>query len=67
MQIKITFRNETKKLRKTTEYSSLQAQAQKSFGDLSPSFKFYYVDSEQDIISITCQDDLDEALECMQG
>ena len=30
-------------------------------------FKFFYVDSEGDMISITSQDDLDEALECMQS
>ena len=67
MQIKITFRNETKKVRKANDYENLVGQAKKSFADLPGNFKFFYMDSEGDIISISNQEDLEEAFSCMEG
>lgn len=63
-RIKIIFKGETKKFKKPETYELLLAQTQKAFGQSLPqNFKFYYSDGEGDIISITCQDDLVEALE----
>src|SRR3569833_2747102 len=66
MQIKLTFRNETKKIRKVQDYEGLVEQARKSFAEIPQNFKFFYLDSDGDIISISSQDDFEEALECMQ-
>jgi PB1 domain-containing protein len=33
--------------------------------ELPKNFKFFYIDSEGDLISLTCQEDLDEALDSM--
>lgn len=63
-RIKVIFRNETKKFKKPETYEQLLQQTQKAFGQTLPhNFKFYYSDGEGDIISITCQEDLVEALE----
>ena len=66
MQIKITFNNETKKLRKVNDYDNLRQQAEKSF-NLDPKVKLFYMDSEGDMISITSQDDFEEAMDCMKN
>jgi hypothetical protein len=65
MQIKIIFKNETKKIKFTDTYDNLVQQTGKAFGDLPLHFKFFYMDSECDMISISSQDDFEEALECM--
>ena len=67
VQIKIVYKSETKKLRKTTDYSSLKSQAQKAFGDLPPNFKLFYEDSDGDMISISNDDDFEEAIECVKS
>jgi hypothetical protein len=65
-QVKVTFKNETKKFKKPSDFDSLVQSTVKAFGaNLPLQFKFYYVDSEGDLISISCQEDLEEALESM--
>ena len=66
MQIKITFNNETKKLRKTNDYQSFLASARKAFPELPAEFKFFYVDSDGDTISIGNEDDFNECMEYCQ-
>jgi hypothetical protein len=65
-QIKVIFKNETKKFRKPNDYLSLLNQTEKAFGPTLPkNFKFFYQDPEGDLISISCQEDLEEAYSSM--
>jgi hypothetical protein len=63
MQVKLTYQNEIKKLRKPNDYESLKSQAMKAFADLPKDFKFFYIDSDGDTISISNQDDFEEAID----
>jgi hypothetical protein len=65
-QVKVTFNNETKKFKKPTDYGGLLLATQKAFGEtLPPTFKFFYTDSDGDMISISNQEDLEEAFSSM--
>ena len=65
-QIKVIYKNETKKFKKPADYETLQQQTLKAFGATLPkNFKFFYQDPEGDLISISCQEDLDEAYSSM--
>jgi PB1 domain len=67
-QIKVIFKNETKKFRKPEDYASLHQQTVKAFGSSLPkNFKFFYQDPEGDLISISCQEDLEEAYSSMSA
>lgn len=64
--MKVTFRNETKKFKKPTDFNNLVQQTIKAFGPSLPLYyKFFYVDVDGDLISISCQEDLEEAIESM--
>jgi hypothetical protein len=67
-QVKVTYKNETKKFKKPSDYQSLLMQTVKAFGaeNLPQRYKFFYMDSDGDLISINCQEDLDEAYEGAQ-
>lgn len=62
--MKISFNGETKRVKLITNYEQLVEQTKKAYGDqkLPETFKFFYLDDEQEIISINSQYDLDEAL-----
>lgn len=65
-QLKVIFKNETKKFKKPAEYDLLLQQTQKAFGSTLPkNFKFFYQDPDGDLISISCQEDLEEAYASM--
>ena len=65
-QIKVIYKNETKKFKKPADYQSLIQQTLKAFGSTLPkNFKFFYQDPEGDLISISCQEDLEEAYSSM--
>lgn len=71
MKIKVIYLNETKRIQGAEDFEELTKQAQKAFGlDQSVQFgeqvKFFYMDSDYDIISVTNQDDLDEFFEAMK-
>ena len=56
--IKLIFNNETKKLQFPKDYESLESYVKKAFQELPQSFKFFYIDSDGDTISVTNDDDL---------
>ncbi len=63
-RIKVIYKSETKKFKKPETYEVLLQLTQKAYGSTLPKqFKFFYQDSEGDVISISCQEDLEEALE----
>jgi hypothetical protein len=65
-QVKVTFNNETKKFKKPADYGGLLAATIKAFGGaLPPNYKFFYTDSDGDMISISNQEDLEEAFSSM--
>ena len=65
-QLKVIYKNETKKFKKPADYQSLIQQTLKAFGSTLPkNFKFFYQDPEGDLISISCQEDLEEAYSSM--
>lgn len=65
-QIKVIYKNETKKFKKPSDYLALHQQTVKAFGNSLPkNFKFFYQDPEGDLISISCQEDLEEAYSSM--
>lgn len=64
--MKVIHQNDTKKFADFQSYNDLVTQAMKAFeineiNQLGENLKFYYMDQEGDIISITNQGDLDEA------
>mmetsp|Transcript_25065 Transcript_25065/g.31388 ORF Transcript_25065/g.31388 Transcript_25065/m.31388 type:complete len:85 (+) Transcript_25065:93-347(+) len=64
--IKICFDGETKRLKISDSFSELVQRTRESFHkqDMKDSeFKFFYLDNEQEVISITSQADLSEALQ----
>ena len=65
--IKLTIDGETKRLKLATTFQSLVAQATEKFPDQglqnAKSLRFYYLDDDQEIISISSQHDYQEALE----
>jgi hypothetical protein len=63
MQIKLIFRTETKKIKRPKDYESLVNFSARSFGNLPQAFKFFYIDHDGDLITISNQDDLDEAMD----
>ena len=71
MKIKVIYLNETKRIQDAEDFEALIKQTQKAFRlDQSVRFgeqvKFFYIDSDYDIISVTSQDDLDEFFEAMR-
>ena len=65
-QLKVIFKNETKKFRKPADFDTLLQQTVKAFDKALPkNFKFFYQDADGDLISITCQEDLEEAFASM--
>ena len=52
-----------KKVKPTTDYDQLVAFARKAIEGVPPTFKFFYIDLDNDMISISNQDDFQEALE----
>lgn len=65
--IKLTIEGETKRLKLAPTFQSLVAQATEKFPDqgleATKSLRFYYLDDDQEIISISSQHDYLEALE----
>lgn len=63
--IKVCFQGETKRLRMTNHYEALALQTREAFGNglerVWP-IKFYYLDEENELISINSQSDFQEAL-----
>ena len=58
--VKVCFLGETKRLKVNQEYKALVELTLKAFGGASglpPTFKFYYLDEENEIISINSQAD----------
>jgi hypothetical protein len=71
MKIKVIYLNETKRIQDAEDFEALIKQTQKAFSlDQSVRFgeqvKFFYIDSDYDVISVTSQDDLDEFFEAMR-
>jgi len=63
--IKICCDGETKRLKIAGDYTELISRTRESFnkqGMSDAQFKFFYLDDEQEVISITSQADLTEAL-----
>jgi hypothetical protein len=63
-QMKVIFKSETKKFALIADYDTLEAKIKKSFkvGQSGDAYKFFYIDETQDVITVDCQDDLDEFL-----
>jgi len=63
--IKVCFNGETKRIKATESYESLLRLSKEAFGaDLEKVWpvKFYYLDDENELISINSQSDLAEAI-----
>jgi len=61
--VKVCHLGETKRLKMTQDYVDLVAQTKKVFGiSKELAFKFYYLDEENELISINSQADFGEAL-----
>lgn len=63
--LKVTYLGETKRLKMVKEYATLLSLARQAFDsqELPKVIKFYYLDEENEIISINSQSDLNEALD----
>lgn len=62
--IKVTYKFETKKLNiKIESYAQFFAYCQKIFDNNLDNHKFFYIDEDNDLISISGEEDLFEALE----
>ena len=63
--VKVSFQGETKRLNAVADYSELVRRTRESFGNQLPQdeFKYYYCDRDFDLISVSSQADLAEAIE----
>ena len=62
--MKVTHRGETKRLKLPADYQELVQSTRSAFvsHELPEAIKFYYLDDENDLISVSCQNDYLEAL-----
>ena len=69
MSFKIQYKNECKKIKSPDNFEQLMSYTTRAFEglDLPPKFKFYYLDSDGDMISLSCQEDFTEAIDSMDG
>ena len=59
--VKVSHQGETKRLKVTESYQELMAGVRKAFGSQLPSeIKFFYLDEENEVISINSQADMTE-------
>ena len=68
--MKIIYQDDTKRFSNIQDYEQLKAKVASSFANLKitafpESLKFYYVDEDGDVISITSQGDFEEAQQVM--
>jgi hypothetical protein len=61
--VKVSFQGETKRLKLTGDYNELINRVKSSWSGIGEPIKFFYLDEENEIISITSQSDFSEALE----
>jgi hypothetical protein len=63
--LKVTYLGETKRLKIVKDYATLLSLARQAFDaqELPKVIKFYYLDEENEVISINSQSDLNEALD----
>lgn len=61
--IKVSFNDETKRFKISDSYEQLVDLVTKSYDNLPKTFKFYYLDEDYEIISVSSDDDLKEVLE----
>ena len=64
--IKVSFAGETKRFKMTSSYQELLQQTRQTFGHSlldKQRIQFYYLDDEQELISVSSQQDFQEALE----
>ena len=62
--VKVTHQGDTKRLKLPADYQELVQSTRSVFVNLQlpESFRFYYLDEDDDVISVTCQQDYLEAL-----
>ena len=60
--IKVTYNGETKKVRKPNSFVELVKAVNMTFSELPNVFKFTYVDEEGDEITVTSEEDFQEAV-----
>lgn len=67
--IKVEYRGEMKKIHKVLDFRKFVGLAVQRFDGLSSedTLKFTYIDQEKDVISISCDSDLEEALDQASG
>lgn len=53
MQIKLIYGTETKKIKRPKDYESLVNFSTRSFGNLPQPYKFFYLDQDGDLITIS--------------
>ena len=61
--VKVSFQGETKRLKLTGDYNELINRIKSAWSGVSEPIKFFYLDEDNEIISITSQSDFSEALE----
>lgn len=59
---KVTFNGETKRFKMTSDFNQLVTLTKNSFEQLPESLKFFYLDEEEEVISVSCDQDLKELL-----
>ncbi len=63
--VKVSYQGETKRIKMTNSYETLALYTREAFGQSLEKFepiKFYYLDDENELISINSQNDYSEAL-----
>ena len=67
--MKVIYQNETKRIPDISTYNALCAAIKNAFEmnnqTVTSKLKLYYMDEDGDVVSISCQGDLDEAKEAM--
>jgi hypothetical protein len=61
--MKVSYKDETKRFKLTRSFEELMTITVKSFEDLPDSFKFYYLDEDMEVISVSSDEDLIEVID----
>ena len=61
--VKVSYKDETKRFKVKRSFEELMAITVRSFEDLPKVFKYYYLDEDYEVISVSSDDDLIEVLD----
>ncbi len=66
MNLKIAYKNEIKKIKFPVDFESLLNYVKKAIAELPEQIKFFYIDPDEELISVSNDDDLISFKDCSE-